>query len=147
MSVANLYKELTMQGDIAPLVLTINCALLKSSSDPVFNDDDDFVSDVTGRAENTELTDGSYARVALASKTIVHSDANDRAEFGSAKVTFSALAGAENVEGCIIFDSAGGADTARDMMAGYDLADTTTNGNDFDVLPASTDPGDWLRLT
>ncbi len=52
--------------------------------------DDVFVSDVLA-APNTELTDASYGRVALGSKTVTQNDASDRADLDAADVDFTTL--------------------------------------------------------
>jgi hypothetical protein len=109
-------------------------ALLVTSS-YTFNADHNFVSDITN-----ELSGGNYARVALTGETVTEDDTNDRAVCDASDTTFSALAAAAGTPArAIIFDQAGGADSARALICCVDLTSPATpNGGDYTIQWAST---------
>lgn len=86
--VYNLAKQGLMNGTIDLDADTIRCLLLEAV-DAANNKDDDDVAAVLVRAGTTELA--TYTRQTLGSLVVSVDDPNDRAEFSSANVVFTAV--------------------------------------------------------
>lgn len=112
---------------------TIKAMLVDATYAP--DRDDDFVSDALHNAAGHELSGTGYVggfggsgRKTLASKTITESDANDRAEFAAANVTWTAL-NAGTIGGIVLIKEVTN-DAASLLIAFLDPADLVTNGGD-----------------
>lgn len=103
---------------------TLNVMLVKSHT---FDNADNVVADVSA----DEVTGGSYARQALASKTEAENDTNDTADFDAADVTFTAVASGQNtIDGAITLDDT----LASDPLLWYhDFTAVNGNGGDITV--------------
>jgi hypothetical protein len=84
-----LFGLLDRSLDLTASGSTIRALLIKSGG-YTFNADDDFVSTVVTPSSN-EVSGGSYARQTLGTKADALDDANDRATFGAANTTFTAV--------------------------------------------------------
>lgn len=132
--VYNLAAAEIARGNIDLLADTIKIMLVKSGYVP--DRDDDFIEEAVDDANEHELTVSGYTggfggagRKTLGSKTITEDDANDRAEFDCADVTWTALATGETIVGAIIIKEITN-DAASVLIAYLDLSDTPTNGSD-----------------
>lgn len=81
----NTFFKKNMDGDIDLLVDTIQAMLLKSAWTPDI-DTQEFVSDIVGN----EVSAGGYTRLTLGTKVTAVDNANDRSEFDSADLDWSA---------------------------------------------------------
>ncbi len=133
--VYNLAASEIAKGNIDLLADTIKIMLVKSGY--VADRDHDFI-DESGANDpiDEELTVSGYTggfggagRKALASKTITEDDANDRAEFDCADITWTALGTGETIAGAIIVKEVTN-DADSILIAYLDLTDTPTNGSD-----------------
>lgn len=124
---------------IALLVDTIKIGL--STSTHVPNRDDDFL-DIAGTTDFTagELTGTGYTsgfngagRKALASKTIVEDDTNDRAEFSCANITWTAINAGTAAQATVMKEITN--DGASKLIANIDSGGfpKTTNGGDLTI--------------
>lgn len=112
-----------------------------------FNPDHNFVDNSgAGDPIDQEITVGGYARQALANQTVTQDDTNDFAYLDADDAVFTALASGQTIGGAIVFDNAGGADTARFLIAFYDLTDTATNGGNVTIQWATPANGGVLKL-
>lgn len=104
---------------------TVTAMLLDDTHTP--NIDNDFVADVVA----DELTNGSYARVNLASRTQTIDDTNNLIKWDAADVTFSTLSGAESVGYCVLYKFVTN-DADSILLALFDLTDyaLVTSGAD-----------------
>lgn len=93
-----------------------------------------------------EISVGGYARQALANTTVTEDDTNDFAYLDADDSVFTSLVAGQTIGGAILFDQAGGADTARVVIAFYDLTDTATNGGNVTVQWATPANGGVLKL-
>lgn len=93
-----------------------------------------------------EISVGGYARQALANETVTEDDTNDFAYLDADDAVFTALVAGQTIGGAILFDQAGGADTARVVIAFYDLTDTATNGGNVTIQWATPANGGVLKL-
>ena len=96
-----------------------------------------FVSDLTGA--NAEAAAAGYARAAITS-TLTENDTNDRVDISySASVSLgAAVAAGETWIGVACFNTAGGADTARELYWVDVTASTiSTNGSGISYTPAN----------
>lgn len=92
-------------------------------------------------AARPEVSHGSYARQALASKTVTQDDANNRANFDAATVDFGALTGVTPT--AIVFYLHVGADSSNIPISAHDTGfGITANGAGYTV-PI---PNDIARL-
>ena len=82
----------------------------------------------TATIERNEVTVAGYARQALAGEAISTNDTDDRVEYDATDVAFGALTAGETISAAVIFDQAGGADSARVLIAYLDVSDVATNG-------------------
>jgi hypothetical protein len=100
------------------------------------------LTDVFAETGNDELTDGSYARVALSSKTVTQDDGNNRANIDATTVDYGALN--NETPTAILFYLHVGADSANIPISihssGFGAA---ANGAGYTV----TTPNDILRFT
>lgn len=104
------------------------------------NRDDDFV-DAGGASDavDAEITATNYTRGwggagrKAVTLTVIESDANDRASWAIADLTWTALGGATNdtVVGAILIKEGGANDTTSLLIAYFDLTDFTTTGVAF----------------
>jgi hypothetical protein len=109
--------------------------LLKSGS---FNAGADFVSDLTPATNEADAT--NYVRKVLATPTATIDDADNRVDYDSADLTWTALGGASNntIIAAVLYDNTTGADSTRRLIAFIDFPDTATNGGDFVLQWAAT---------
>lgn len=86
-TVFNRHKRDWLQADADFLVDTYRALLVRGSV--TIDADDNFVSDFL--AVNTELTDVSYARQTLGTKTVTQNDTDDRGDADCANIDFGSL--------------------------------------------------------
>lgn len=113
-------------------------ALLLKGSGYTFDPDHDFVSDLT--PGSNEVTVSGYSRQTLSGKSITTSDAADRVIYDADDPLFAALAAGETITGMVLFDNAGGADSARVLLAYYPVnapSGVATTGGDFSAVFSS----------
>lgn len=141
-AVTNKGKYLFATGAIVPGTTDLRIGLLKTCANVATSAPDiNFISDMEAHADFAELTASGYTRQALTSEAATEDDTNDRANIDSDNVAFGAISSGETIVGAFIFDQAGGADSARPVIAIYDLTSTPTNGGTITVNIA-----DFLRL-
>lgn len=130
--------------------LDLDTATLKVmlvNSTYVFNPDQVYIDNVAaGDPIDHEISVSGYARQTLTSKVVVKDDTNDFAYLDGDDVMFSSLAAGQVIGGAILFNDAGGADTARIVIAFYDLVNTATNGGNAAVTWATPANGGVLKL-
>lgn len=142
----NRYKKLLASGGIVPGTTSIKMGLLGTSAftDHASVPDCHFVSDLLALASAHELTGVSgYARTALASMTATEDDTNNWALIDSADVAFGSLGTGDTIYAAFIFIEEGGADSARELLAVFDLTSTPTNGGTVTI----TTPNGITKLT
>jgi hypothetical protein len=111
---------------------TYKVALVKSSSAPVYNTADQFVSDFFARSQNVELVVSGYARQTLGSKAITLDNPNSRAILQAQKAVFTALATGDTIQAAIVFKFV--STDANSPIAGFfSLTSTPTNGGDIEI--------------
>lgn len=107
---------------------TVQCILLEAAATE--DKDDEFVGDVAGF---DELDDASYARVNISSKTLSANLTDDRVEADHGDITFSSLAGGEDITD-ILYAKDGANDAARRLIGHWDtFSGITTNGSNVVV--------------
>lgn len=99
-TVFNVYKIEILNGDTDWIAADIRALLVSGviTIDP----DDVFVADFLAAGAQVELTDGTYARQTLGTKTVTQDDAADRGEADSANIDFGSLDN-ETPSGILIF--------------------------------------------
>ena len=112
-------------------VADLDMLLLKSTY--VFDADDNFVSDVVA----LECGVAGYARKNVTMNATVEDDANNRADVDFQDVVFPATTNGETLSGAYLFNNAGGADTARELIAWIEFAATVNTGGDITVSSAA----------
>ena len=120
---------------------TADTRVLLVNSAYAFNDDHNFVSEVTAN----EISVGGYARQALTTKTVVEDDTNNFAYFDADDAVFTALVAGQTIGGAVVYRF-NAADTAAEVLGFYDLVDTATNGGNVTVQWATPANGAVLRL-
>ena len=126
---------------------TADTRLMLVTTGYTFNPDHNFLDN--GGANDPvdhEISVGGYARQALANETVTQDDTNDFAYMDADDVVFTSLAAGQTIGGAILFDQAGGADTARVAIAFYDLVDTATNGGNVTIQWATPANGGVLKF-
>lgn len=134
-------KEI-MDGTIDLVNDTIEVMLVNSSYSTVDRDNkfvDEAGSDaLTGEIVATNYTGGhaGSGRKATASDAIVVDDANDRAEYDIADITWTALGNGSNdtIVAAVLIKRGATNDTDARLIAYLDIVDTTTNGGDFTLV-------------
>jgi hypothetical protein len=112
-----------------------------------FNPDHNFIDNSgAGDPIDQEISVVGYTRQALANQAVTQDDTNDFAYLDADDTVFTALAAGQTIGGAIVFDNAGGADTARFVLAFYDLTDTATNGGNVTIQWATPANGGVLKL-
>lgn len=111
-----------------------------------YDPDDDFVDlgGATG-AIAAEISPVGYSRQNT-TITSAEQDANNRGIFALSDVTFSSLTAGASIHAAILFKNAGGADTANEIVAYFDMPQTDTNGNDVTLQMITSGNGGNLRL-
>ena len=109
---------------------TIRILLVNASS--TYNRTHDFVDDIVAN----ELSGGSYARQALASKTSTD-NGTDKWIFDAADPVFSSVASGQTAAAAIVFKFITN-DAASPLLAFIDGVDVVANGGDITVQFAST---------
>lgn len=114
-----------------------------STSTHVPNRDDNFASDggaddfVDGELSGTGYTGGfgGAGRKALASKTYTEDDANDRAEFDAADLTWTAINAGTVAQANILDETGASDDTGTEVVANIDTGGfpVVTNGGDLTI--------------
>ena len=112
---------------------SIDMALFKVA--PTEDKDDEFVADLAGE---TEFADASYSWTNLGTKTLAADLTNDRVTVDHGDVTFSALAGGEDIVAVTVQTDTGNDATARLIYHGDTFTSITTNGSDVVVSPPAT---------
>jgi hypothetical protein len=91
--------------------------------------DTNFVSDISGN----EISVGGYARQTLAGETVTEDDTNDFAYLDATDPVFTALVAGQTIGWAVLFRHTG-SDATAPVYAGYDVADTATNGGDVTIV-------------
>lgn len=124
-------------GTVDLLVDTIKTVLVTSVYSPVRSD---LVVDAGGANDvvDAEINVTGYARgyagagrKALASKTIVVDQVNNRAEFSAGNLTWTTLGSGATIAAMVLIKEAGANDTTSRLIAYLDVTDTPTNGGDI----------------
>jgi hypothetical protein len=127
---------------------TADLRLMLVNSTYTFDNNHNFIDNSgAGDPIDHEISVVGYARQALANTTVTEDDTNDFAYLDADDVVFTALTAGQTIGGAILFDQAGGADTARAVIAFYDLVDTATNGGNVTIQWATPANGGVLRLS
>lgn len=74
---------------------------------------------------------GGAGRKSLASKTVAVDQANNRAEFDAADLTWTALGSGATIAAMVLVKEGGANDTTTRLIAYLDVTDTATNGGDI----------------
>lgn len=132
-------------ANLAEAGLDLRVMLVNSTY--TFDPDTTFI-DNGGAADpvDKEISVGGYARQLLANQTVTEDAANDFAYMDADDAVFTALVAGQTIGGAVIFDNAGGADTARFALAFYDLTDTATNGGNVTIQWATPANGAVIKL-
>jgi len=126
---------------------TADLRLMLVNATYTFDNNHNFIDNSgAGDPIDHEISVGGYARQALTTTTVTEDDANDFAYLDADDVVFTALTAGQTIGGAILFDQAGGADTARAVIAFYDLVDTATNGGNVTIQWATPANGGVLKL-
>lgn len=147
--VYNRGKFLTGQINLAATSFDLMVMLVTTgyTSDDAHNLVDD---GTTNDPKSYEISVGGYSRQALANRALFEDDTNDFAGLDASDVTFTALAAGATIGWAILYrySSSGGttSDTGQDLLAGYNLTATPTNGGDITLQFASTSAGSVLKL-
>jgi hypothetical protein len=124
-------------GTIDLLTDTIKAMLVTSQYSPSRTD---LVVDAGGAndALDAEINVSGYTkgwsqsgRKALASKTVVVDQANNRAEFSAANLTWSSLGAGATIAAMVLVKEGVSSDTTSRLIAYLDVTDTPTNGGDI----------------
>jgi hypothetical protein len=124
-------------GTISLLTDTIKTMLVTSQYSPARTD---LVVDAGGAndALDAEIGVSGYTggwggsgRKALASKAIAVDQANNRAEFSAANLTWTALGTGATIAAMVLIKEGGSDDTTSRLIAYLDVTDTPTNGGDI----------------
>lgn len=143
--VYNKGKASIANGGIDLDTSTLKVMLVDSSY--TFNADHNFIDNAgAGDPIDQEITVSGYSRQTLTTPTVTQDDTNDFAYLDGDDVVFTALAAGQTIGGAILFDNAGGADTARKLIAFYDLTNTATNGGNVTIQWAVVGSGGVLKL-
>src|SRR5688572_20769615 len=129
-------KRDVFDGTIDLVNDTIKAILVTSSYTP--DADHDFANDLTNELSGTGYTGGfaGSGRKTTASKAFSTDNANDRAEFTFAAITWSAI-NAGNPKYLILVKEITN-DAATRLIAWLDLGTVVTNGGDLTVTPDAT---------
>lgn len=126
-------------GDANLDAADLRVLLLKSY---VITADSNFVSDLT--PASNELTVSGYGRHTLASETVTEDDALDFAYLDATDPVFSSLVTGETIVGAVLFRFVT-TDANSPVYAGYDVADTPTNGGNVTFQFATPANGGALK--
>lgn len=137
-TVYNVGKAELARADIDLETADVRCLLLTGAV--TINPDHATVAAVI--AANTEASDASYARQALATKTVTQDDANDRANFDAATIDFGALNNVTPTAALIYLHVTNDADSIPISIHDTGFG-TPANGAGYTI----TTPNDILRLT
>jgi len=119
-------------GSTAWASADIRCLLVTSSY--TFDADHNTVSQLTN-----ELSGGSYARVALSSKTITEDDTLDRVTYDAADTTFASLGAAAGTPARAILYKYNASDASAELISCHDLTSPPTpNGGDYTIVWSSS---------
>jgi hypothetical protein len=88
---------------------------------------------------------GGSGRKALATRTLVVDDANDRGAFDAADVTWTALGAGNTISYVVLFKELT-SDALSPLIALYDVTDTPLNGSDI-TIQWSSSPSALITLT
>jgi hypothetical protein len=88
---------------------------------------------------------GGSGRKALASRTLVTNDTNDRGEFDAADVVWTALGAGATIAYVVLFKELT-SDALSPLIALFDITDTLTNGGDITIAWSSS-PSALITLT
>lgn len=112
-----------------------------------FDPDHDFVNDVVANELSATGYTGGFAGAGRKAATVTVSTDNtqDRTEIKIADLTWTALGGGNSIGFAVLIREAGGADSASDLIACFDLTDTPTNGSDITLDFDGTDGN--IRIT
>jgi|SRR3990167_10628810 len=138
--VTNKLKAQLATGDANLDAADLRMLLLKSSAPTA---DTNFVTDLT--PGTNEITVGGYARQALANETVTEDDTNDFAYLDADDVVFTSLVTGETITWAILFRFVTN-DTDSPVYAGYDVADTPTNGGNITIQFATPANGGALKI-
>jgi hypothetical protein len=126
----NKAKEQMLNGQMNLIADNIYAMLVTSGY--TANPDHDFVTSLGAN----ELSGTGYSRRLLSSKAVVESDANDRAEFTAANLSWTAIS-AGTAAAVVLYKRVGGADNAAtDVLVAYIDSGgfpVTTNGGDLNI--------------
>jgi hypothetical protein len=116
------YNTAIAAYDMSAAGTAFKVMLLTSSYTP--NADHDTTADLSGEITNSGYTAGGAT---LASKTVTLDDANDRAYWDAADVTWTSLAGSPDTPAyAVVYHSASG-----DLVSCHSLTGSAPNGTDF----------------
>jgi len=141
--VYNRAKYLLLDGALdLPTTADLRVLLVKSTY--TFDADHNFI-DPGVTTGSQEISVAGYARQPLTGEVIVEDDANDFAYLDADDPVFASLVAGQTVGGAILYKY-NVADTAAELIAFYDLADTATNGGNITVQWAAVASGGVLKV-
>ncbi len=127
---------------------TVKVMLLSTATPYTPDPDHRFVSSVVASETSVSGYTGGFGgagRKALASITLQADDANDRALYNAANVTWTALGAGQTLAYAVLFKELT-SDALSPLIALFDFTDTPTNGGDI-TLVWSTSPAAVLVIT
>jgi len=116
----------------------VDCLLLRADGvTPTYVSSHEFVSDMLGHAQNTEISVGGYSRVtSLGGKSVT--ETLGFANGLIAKAVFTSLAAGQDVGAAVLYRFITN-DAASPLIAFFNVADTATNGGDIEIRWNGTD--------
>lgn len=122
-----------VDGTITWSTSTVKALIVSSSY--TFDDNHEFVSDITN--EVTNATGTGYARKTLTGKTVTVDQANDRVVFDASDVTYTDVETNETWDAVVLFLESGNDATSK-LICFIEIDDLVTNGSDASIVWAST---------
>lgn len=122
-----------VDGSVTWATATIKAIVVDSTY--TFDDNDQFVTDITG--EVTNATGTGYSRKTLTGKTVTVDQANDRVVFDASDVTYTEVETNETWDAVVLFQESG-ADATSKLICFIEIDDLVTNGSDASIVWAST---------
>lgn len=146
--VFNRGKKLMAARDTTSIATaTLKALLVKSGYS--FDATDNFVNDLDSTTNVMDGFQAAYAgsfRVTLTNVTVTEDDSGGFAYVDADDVTFSTVTAGSVVGGAVVYVASASGDTTAEVIAFYDLTNTTTNGGDIVVQWATPANGGVLKL-
>ncbi len=135
--VYNANKLRAMEGSVnLETVAAMKCILLETIATTPDNPDHDFVNDIVADEFSDTGYTGGFAgsgRKALATRAATVNLTDDRAELDFDDITWTSLGGTNSVVFAVLVIEVTD-DTATHVVSAHDVANTVTNGSDFQLI-------------